>query len=76
MERDTLLKVSRENAEWLKENYETLKKEYDDKWIVVSDKRIVYSASMFNEIMKAVKKYDPRTVIVEFMHSQQVAMFF
>jgi hypothetical protein len=76
MERDMLLKVSRENAEFLKDNYETLKKEYRDKWIVVSDKRIVYSASMFDEIMKAVKNYDPRTVVVEFMHSKPIAMFF
>ncbi|MGD0160798.1 MAG: DUF5678 domain-containing protein [Candidatus Bathyarchaeia archaeon] len=76
MEIDEIFKLSRENAEWLKENYESLKKKYDNKWVIIQEKKVVHSSSMFDEVMKAARKYDPKTVIVEFMQTQQIAMFF
>jgi hypothetical protein len=76
MQNSELFKISRGNLEWLKENYETLKKEYDGLWVVIKDKEIVTSASTFDEIIKTIRKHDPNRVIVEYIQSESVAMFF
>lgn len=76
MERDALFRLSKENVEWMKENYESLKREYDNRWIVIQDKKVVCSSSIFHEIMKAVQKYDTKTAVVEYIQSKPIAMFF
>jgi len=76
MERRELFEISRRNAEWLRDNYKNLKKEYDKRWIVIQDREVVKSASTFDEIMRTVRKYDPNRILVEYIQSEQVAMFF
>ena len=76
MQRAELFKNSEENAEWFKENYENLRKKYDEQWIVIENKAVIESASTFDEVLSLVKKRDPNRVIVEYMQSNPVAMFF
>ena len=76
MQKAQLFKISRENDQWLSENYESLKKTYDKSWIVIQDKKIVKRASTFEEIMETIKKYDPNKIKVEYIQSEEVAMFF
>ena len=76
MEKSVLFEISRRNAEWLKENYDRLKKEYDKCWVVIQDSRVVKSASTFDEIMKTVRRHDPNKILVEYIQSEPVAMFF
>jgi len=76
MEKSEIFEIARRNAEWLKGNYERLKREYDQCWILIQDKKVVKSASTFDEIMQTVRKYDPNTILVEYIQSEPVAMFF
>jgi len=76
MEKVELFKISRRNAEWLKENYEDLKREFDNRWVVIQDRKVVESASTFDEIMEAIRKRDPNRILVEYIQSEPVAMFF
>lgn len=76
MEKEQLFKISRENDQWLSENYEDLKKTYDKRWIVIQNRKVVKSASTFDEIMEVIKKYDPNKIKVEYVQSEEVAMFF
>lgn len=76
MEKAELFKNSKENIEWFKENYEDLKKKYDGRWIVIDNKTVVKSAGTFDEILALVRKHNPNKVIVEYMQSKQIAMFF
>ena len=76
MERAELFKISRRNIEWLKENYESLKREYDKLWIMIQDRKVVRSASTFDEVMKTVRKHDPNKILVEYITSEPIAMFF
>jgi len=76
MEMETIFKHSRENIEWLRDNYDCLKKEYDSKWVIIHDRKVIQSSSSFNDTMNVAKKYDPNSVIVEFMESKPIAMFF
>lgn len=76
MNKEVLFKISRENATWFSRNYESLKKKYDNCWIMIHNKKVVESASSFDEIMNATKKYDRNTVMVEYIQSKPIAMFF
>lgn len=76
MEKTELFRISRGNAEWLKENYADLKRRYTNRWIMIQNKKVVETASTFDEIMKAIKKYDPNTIMVEYIELDQIAMFF
>lgn len=76
MERTELFRISRGNNEWLKENYGSLKRKYDKLWIVIRDRKVVKSASTFDEIMRTVKKHDPNKILVEYITSEPIAMFF
>jgi len=76
MERTELFRISRGNTEWLKENYGSLKRKYDKLWIVIRDRKVVKSASTFDEIMRTVKKHDPNKILVEYITSEPIAMFF
>jgi len=76
MERKELFEFSRQNAEWLQENYGNLKRNYKNSWVVIQDKKVIHSASSFNEIMRVVKKTDLNTSLVEYIQSEPVAMFF
>jgi len=76
MERNEMFEISRRNAEWLKENYDSLKKEFDNSWIMIQDREVIANASTFDEIMKAIRKHDPNRILVEYIQSEPVAMFF
>mgnify|MGYP005849694017 CR=1 FL=1 len=76
MESRKLFEISRANTEWLKENYETLKKEYDSCWIVIQNRKVVKSANTFDEIMQIIKEYNKNEILIEFMQSEPIAMFF
>jgi hypothetical protein len=76
MEKEQLFKISRENGQWLSENYDDLKKTYDKCWIVIQDRKVVKSASTFDEIMQVVRRHDPSKILVEYIQSEPVAMFF
>ena len=78
MEKAELFKISRENAEWFRENYEDLTKKFDNRWILIHNRKVAKTASTFKGIMRLLRaqKYDPNTVIVEYMQSNQIAMFF
>jgi len=76
MERKELFEISRRNAEWLQENYECLKKEYDKCWVVIQDRTVIKCASSFDEIMRTVRKHDPNKILVEYIQSEPLAMFF
>ena len=76
MEKTQLFEISRRNVEWLKENYDSLKREYDKCWIVIQDKKVIKCASSFDEIMRTVRKHDPNRILVEYIQSEPVAMFF
>jgi hypothetical protein len=71
-----LFKTSTENLEWLSQHYEDLKIRYDNQWIIIKDKKIVGSSGSFDQIMNTAKKYSPSEIIVEYMQSEQIAMFF
>jgi len=71
-----MFEISRRNAEWLKENYDSLKKEFDNSWIMIQDREVIANASTFDEIMKAIRKHDPNRILVEYIQSEPVAMFF
>jgi len=75
-ELEAMFNSSRENMEWFKENYDDLERKYDNRWIIMQNKKVVESASTFDEIMSAIKKYDRRTIIVEYIQSKPIAMFF
>jgi len=76
MEKSKLFEISRLNTEWLKENYKTLKKKYDSCWIIIKNRKIVKSASTFDEIMYAIKEFNKNEILVEFIQSEPIAMFF
>lgn len=71
-----LFKASRDNLKWLEENYDRLRKQYDGKWVVIQDRKVVVSGGSYASIIAAFRKFDPRNAIVEYMQSEQVAMFF
>jgi len=73
-----LFRHSQENLAWFKNNYKTLKRKYDQKWIVIQNKKVVKSSSTFDDIVKARRngEYDPKSAIIEYMQSEQIAMFF
>ena len=76
MEKNELFQISRRNTEWLKDNYENLKTKYDKSWVLIRDRKVVRSASNFDEIMIDVKKHDPNEILVEYIQTEPVAMFF
>lgn len=76
MENKELFELSRRNTEWLKENYEKLKRDYNKSWIVIQNRKVVNSASSFDEILKTIKKHDANKILVEYIQSEPVAMFF
>jgi hypothetical protein len=76
MERKELFKFSRQNAKWLQENYDNLKRDYNNSWVVIQNKKVIKSASSFNEIMKTIKKTDSSKILVEYIQAEPIAMFF
>lgn len=78
MEKAKLFRISRGNAEWFSQNYENLKRKYDNRWIIIHNKKVAESASTFDDIMRAIRarRYDPNSILVEYMQRKTVAMFF
>lgn len=76
MEKSELFEISRKNNEWLRKNYAQLKREYDKRWVIIHDRKVVGSASTFDEIMRTVRRHDPNRILVEYIQSEPIAMFF
>jgi hypothetical protein len=76
MEKSQIFEISRANIEWLKKNYKTLKKEYNNRWVIIENRKVVKVASTFEELMEALRKLDINKILVEYIPSEQVAMFF
>lgn len=76
MERKDLFKFSRQNAEWLQENYDNLKRDYNNSWVVIENRKVIKSASSFDEILIAIKESDSNKILVEYIQAEPVAMFF
>jgi len=75
MER-AIFEDSMKNIEWLRKNYRRLKKEYDKKWVLICNQKIVDSKDTFDQILPTVRKYKSDSAILEFIQSEEVAMFF
>jgi len=75
-EKDELFKLSREELEWFKSNYENLKKEYNNQWVVIKNKKIVGNGKTYEDIASTLKEQDKKTIMVEFIDSKRLAMFF
>jgi hypothetical protein len=75
MEKGELLQASVKNLEWFRDNYEEIQKKYDKQWVVIENKRIIASCSTYDGIMK-MKMTEKKTALVEFIDSEQMAMFF
>lgn len=71
-----VFKASCDNHKWLEENYDNLKEKYDNKWIIVQNGKVIASDSNYETIMNAMKKVDSKSALVEYVQSEQVAMFF
>lgn len=76
MEREEKFRISKENIEWFSGNYDTIKKKFAERWIILQDKNVVESATKYDEIMKMAKKYDPDKIMIEFIQTKPIAMFF
>ncbi len=76
LEKAQILKASQENLEWFKDNYEALKKDYDNQWIIVQKREVVAKGSTFEQIKKCLQKMDRKSALVEFVDSNNLAMFF
>ena len=70
------LELARSNLEWFKRNYGNLKREYNHKWILIHDRRVVGSGDTFEEMLPEARKYDPSSVMLEYIYSEEVALFF
>lgn len=75
MEKSAVLQASMQNLEWFRDNYEQLKKDYDKQWVVIEGQGVVSCSSTYDEIMKAGAK-NKKAALVEFIDSEQIAMFF
>ena len=76
MDKSELFEISRRNTQWLKENYDKLKREYDNRWVMIKDNKVVKSTSTFDEIMRAIRGHNPNKILVEYIQSEPIAMFF
>lgn len=75
-EQNELLKLSRENLEWYKANYSKIKKKHDNEWVAIQRKEIIATGSTYDQIAECIKKQDRKSAIIEFIDSNQLAMFF
>ena len=75
-EQNEILRLSRGNLEWLKENYNQIKKKHDNEWVAIQRNEIVATASTYDQITKKISKEDKKSAIIEFIDSNQLAMFF
>lgn len=76
MEREEKFRISKENIEWFSGNFDNLKKKFAEQWIILQDKNVVESATKYDEIMKIAKKYDSDKIMIEYIQSKPIAMFF
>ena len=77
METREVFRLSMSNMEWLADNYENLRREYDGRWIAVSGARVVESSRNLEKLKEAIAKcVDRDSIVVEFMTTEPIAMFF
>lgn len=77
METREIFRLSADNMEWLAENYDKLKTQFDGKWIAVSDAKVVESAESLQKLKEAIAKRENRdSIVVEFITTEPIAMFF
>ena len=75
MEKAELLQVSVKNLKWFRDNYYEIQKKYDKQWVVIDNTRVVANCSTYDEILNR-KLAEKKTALVEFIDSEQIAMFF
>ena len=75
MKKAELLQVSVKNLEWFRDNHDEIQKKYDKQWVVIDNNRVVANCSTYDEILKT-KLTEKKTALVEFIDSEQIAMFF
>jgi hypothetical protein len=77
MEKIEVLRHSRENLEWFRDNYADLEKDFDKQWVVVQDKSVIANCSTYDEVLRKIRGgRSKKTALVEFIDSEQIAMFF
>jgi hypothetical protein len=77
MEKMEVLKTRTDDLNWFRGNYDSLRKNFDKQWVVVQNKSVVANYSTYDEVMKKLKDdKSKRNSIVEFIDSEQIAMFF
>jgi hypothetical protein len=63
--------------QWLADNYDKLKEEFNGKWIAVSGGSVVESSKDLQNLKDALSKHkNPESIVVEFMSTEPIAMFF
>ena len=63
------------NLKWLQKNYDKLKQTYNKQWVLIEKQNVTLNSSNYQEII-AAKVSKNKTALVEFIDSEQVAMFF
>jgi hypothetical protein len=77
METRQVFELSSENMQWLADNYDRLKQEFDGKWIAVSGGSVVESSKDLQNLKEALSKHkNPESIVVEYMSTEAIAMFF
>jgi len=76
LEKQQIFNIWKENTEWFRKNYERFKREYDNKWILIRNKKIIAVESKLSKIMEIAKRYNPNEIMVEYLQSKKIAMFF
>jgi len=74
--REDIFSVSMENLRWFQKNYAQLKRKYGNKWVLVHERKIISTGNSFEEILPSAQKYEPSSVMLEYIKSDEVAMFF
>jgi len=69
--------LSMANMEYLVANYDELAKEYNNKWIAILDRQVIASSDSIEELGQIIKKHArSECVVVEYMTTEPIAMFF
>ena len=76
MKNEEKFRIAKENIEWFSENYDNLKKKFAEQWIILQDKNVIESATKYDEIMNTSKKYDSNKIMIEYIQSKPIAMFY
>lgn len=68
--------ISRKSRVVFKDNYKTLSKTYKNQWIIIQNKSVIAKGNTFEQIRQHLPKNDVKSALVEFIGSNNTAMFF